>query len=486
MINLKELTIKEARRSLEAKEFSAVDLASAYLEIIKEKNSDLNAYLEIYDDVIAQAEEADKKIANGEKGELLGIPLAIKDNILIKGKIATAASKILENYIATYDATVIEKLKKSGAIFMGRCNMDEFAMGGSTENSAFGPTKNPYDSSRVAGGSSGGSIASVASDMALGALGTDTGGSIRQPAAFCGVVGMKPSYGRVSRYGAIAMGSSFDQIGPVAKTIEDAEILFKVIEGKDDFDSTSKDSKEENLKNPQASQARAGRAGKKIIGVPRKILETKGISEEVLKNFNESIEKFRSTGYEIVDIELPRISYSLPVYYILMPAEVSSNMARFDGVKFGSLKEGDSLTEDYMKTRGELLGKEVRRRILLGTYVLSAGYYDAYYGKAQKVRSLIKKDFEIAFEKVDVILMPTTPNSAFKIGEKTADPIEMYLEDIFTVTANLIGAPAISIPSGNTSNDLPLPLGIQLIAPYMQDEILFEIGKDFEHARDSK
>ena len=470
-MDLKTLTIKKAHEDLMAKKYTAVDLVKAYIEVIKEKNPDLNAYLEVYSDVISQAEEADKRIKNGEKGELLGIPLAIKDNILIKGRVVSAASKILENYIATYDATVISKLKKSGAIFLGRCNMDEFAMGGSTENSAYGPTKNPYDLSRVAGGSSGGSIATVASDIALGALGTDTGGSIRQPAAFCGVVGMKPSYGRVSRHGAIAMGSSLDQIGPVAKTIEDTEIIFKVIEGKDDFDSTSKEAPIEKKKN------------KKVIGVPRKILETKGISEEVLKNFNESIEKFKSLGYEIVDIELPRISYSLPVYYILMPAEVSSNMARFDGVKFGSLKEGNTLTEDYMKTRGGLLGKEVRRRILLGTYVLSAGYYDAYYGKATKVRSLIKKDFDKAFEKVDVVLIPTAPTSAFKIGEKTADPIEMYLADIFTVTANLIGSPAISIPSGFTESERPLPLAIQLIAPYMQDEILFEIGKEFEKVR---
>ena len=470
-MDLKTLTIKKAHEDLMAKKYTAVDLVKAYIEVIKEKNPDLNAYLEVYSDVISQAEEADKRIKNGEKGELLGIPLAIKDNILIKGRVVSAASKILENYIATYDATVISKLKKSGAIFLGRCNMDEFAMGGSTENSAYGPTKNPYDLSRVAGGSSGGSIATVASDIALGALGTDTGGSIRQPAAFCGVVGMKPSYGRVSRHGAIAMGSSLDQIGPVAKTIEDTEIIFKVIEGKDDFDSTSKEAPIEKKKN------------KKVIGVPRKILETKGISEEVLKNFNESIEKFKSLGYEIVDIELPRISYSLPVYYILMPAEVSSNMARFDGVKFGSLKEGNTLTEDYMKTRGELLGKEVRRRILLGTYVLSAGYYDAYYGKAIKVKSLIKKDFDTAFEKVDVVLMPTAPTPAFKIGEKMADPIEMYLADIFTVTANLIGSPAISIPSGFTGDEKSLPLAIQLIAPYMQDEILFEIGKEFEKVR---
>lgn len=469
-MDLKNLTISKARKMLDSGEITAVGLAQAYLEAIKEKNADLNAYLEIYNDVIAQAEEADKKIANGEKGELLGIPLALKDNILIKGKIASASSKILENYVATYDATVIEKLKKSGAVFLGRCNMDEFAMGGSTENSAFGPTKNPYDTSRVAGGSSGGSIATVASDIALGALGSDTGGSIRQPAAFCGVVGMKPSYGRVSRHGLMAMGSSLDQIGPVAKTIEDAEIIFKVIEGKDDFDSTSKEAPKEKNKN------------KKIIGVPRKILETKGISEEVLKNFSESIEKFKSAGYEIVDIELPKISHSLPVYYILMPAEVSSNMARFDGVKFGSLAEGNTLTEDYMKTRGTLLGKEVRRRILLGTYVLSAGYYDAFYGKANKVRNLIKKDFDEAFKKVDVVLMPVTPTPAFKIGEKTADPIEMYLADIFTVTANLIGSPAISIPSGFTVDEKPLPLAIQLIAPYMQDEVLFEIGKDFERA----
>jgi aspartyl-tRNA(Asn)/glutamyl-tRNA(Gln) amidotransferase subunit A len=282
---------------------------------------------------------------------------------------------------------------------------------------------------------------------------------------------MKPSYGRVSRHGLMAMGSSLDQIGPAAKTVEDAEIIFKVIEGKDNFDSTSKEAPIEKRQN------------KKIIGVPRKILEEKGISLEVLKNFNESIEKFKSAGYEIVDIELPRISYSLSVYYILMPAEVSSNMARFDGVKFGTLAEGETLTEDYMKTRGILLGKEVRRRILLGTYVLSAGYYDAYYGKATKVRSLIKKDFDEAFKKVDAVLMPVSPTPAFKIGEKTADPIEMYLADIFTVTANLIGTPAISIPSGFTKSELPLPLAIQLIAPYMQDEILFEIGKDFEHVR---
>ncbi|MEI6478989.1 MAG: amidase, partial [bacterium] len=288
MIDIKTLTIKKAREFLDSRQISSKELSLAYLEMIKEKNPDLNAYLEVYDDVVSQAEEADKRIQNGEKGDLLGIPLALKDNILIKGKVVSAASKILENYKATYNATVIDKLKKSGAVFLGRANMDEFAMGGSTENSAFGPTKNPHDLSRVAGGSSGGSIAAVASDMALGALGSDTGGSIRQPAAFCGVVGMKPSYGRVSRHGLMAMGSSLDQIGPVAKTIEDAEIIFKVIEGKDNFDGTSKEAPIEKNKN------------RKIIGVPRKILEAKGISEEVLKNFNESIEKFRSVGYEIV------------------------------------------------------------------------------------------------------------------------------------------------------------------------------------------
>lgn len=468
MIDLKNLTIRKAREAFKKGEFSATDLVNAYLEEIEKKNKDLHAYLEVYKDVLEQAKEADKKIKEGLDLPLLGIPFAIKDNILIKGRVASSSSKILENYVATYDATVIEKLKAAGAIFLGRTNMDEFAMGGSTENSAYGVTKNPYDSSRVAGGSSGGSASSVGANISLAALGSDTGGSIRQPASFCGVVGFKSSYGVTSRYGVMAMGSSLDQIGPFAKNVEDAEIIHGVISGFDANDSTS-------VAIPDGTKKT-----KKKIGIASKIMEISGIDEDVKENFKKSVEVFKKAGYEIVDVALPNISYSLPVYYVLMPAEVSSNMARYDAVKFGSKVEGKNLLEDYMKTRGSLFGKEVKRRILLGTYVLSAGYYDSYYGTALKVRELIKKDFDIAFETVDAVLTPTAPTPAFKIGEKTSNPLEMYLADIFTVTANIIGCPGISIPSGFSKEGLPL--GIQLVVPYLADSTLFEIGKDFEKA----
>lgn len=473
MIDLKNLTISKAHSALKKGDFSATDLVKAYLEEINKKNKDLNAYLEIFADILDQAAEADKEIQQKIKEgidlpPLLGIPFAIKDNILIKGRVASSSSKILENYVATYDATVIEKLKSAGAIFLGRTNMDEFAMGGSTENSAYGVTKNPFDPSRVAGGSSGGSACAMGADLALVALGSDTGGSIRQPASFCGVVGFKPSYGVTSRYGVMAMGSSLDQIGPFGKSVEDVEIVHKVISGFDANDSTSVSSSDEKI------------SLKKKIGVVPKLMEMEGIDPEVKANYLESISRFKKAGYEIVEVDLPNISYSLPVYYVIMPAEVSSNMARYDAVKFGSKIEGNNLLEDYMKTRGQLLGKEVKRRILLGTYVLSAGYYDSYYGTALKVRELIKKDFERAFEKVDAVLTPTAPTPAFKIGEKTANPLEMYLADIFTVTANIIGCPAISIPSGFSKAGLPL--GIQLVAPYLADPSLFSIGKDFEKA----
>ncbi len=469
MIDLETLTIEKVRKAYKDGLYSCEDLVKAYLAEIEKKDKEMHAYLEVFGDVLEQAKEADKKIKEGIDLPLLGVPFAIKDNILIKGRIASSASKILENYKATYDATVIKKLKDAGAIFIGRTNMDEFAMGGSTENSAYGVTKNPYEAGRVAGGSSGGSAASVGGKMALVALGSDTGGSIRQPASFCGAVGFKPSYGRVSRFGVMAMGSSLDQIGPFASNVSDAEIVDMVIAGFDNNDSTS-------------VKGVAQKSLKKKIGIVPKLLEMDGIAKEVKDNFFESVERFKRAGYEIVEVDLPNISYSLPVYYVLMPAEVSSNMARFDGVKFGSKIEGANLLEDYMKTRAELLGKEVKRRILLGTYVLSAGYYDAYYGKANRVRELIKKDFDKAFEVVDAVLTPTAPTPAFKIGEKTNNPIEMYLADIFTVTANLIGCPGISIPSGFTKDEKPLPLGIQLVGAYLQDGSLFEIGKDFERA----
>lgn len=479
MIQLKELTIKKTREHFLKGDFSATELSVAYLDEITKKNNEVNAYLEVYSDVLDVAKEVDKKIKENKNTNvgvsvngLLGIPLAIKDNILIKGKRASSASKILENYSATYDATVITKLKNAGAIFLGRTNMDEFAMGGSTENSAFGVTKNPCDLSRVAGGSSGGSAAAVAMDGALAALGSDTGGSVRQPASFCGVVGLKPTYGSVSRYGLMAMGSSLDQIGPITKTVGDAEIIFNFIKGNDPKDGTT--IKENTyLKNAQKGKK------KMKIGVPYSFLKD-GIDAEVLENFEKSIKKFKDIGYEIEDVVLPNISFSLPVYYIIMPAEVSSNLARFDGVKYGLYKEGESSVGDYFKTRGAGFGREVRRRIILGTYILSAGYYDAYYNKAGEVRMLLRKDFEEAFEKVDLILTPTTPSPAFKIGEKTADPLQMYLSDIFTVTANLVGIPAISIPSGFVEkNNKKLPLGIQISANFGREDLLFESGKDF-------
>lgn len=477
-IDLPHLTIAKAHADIVAGKYTAVDLARAYLEVIAEKNKDINAYLEVYVDVLEQAKAADVKIAEIKKqGKevpmLAGIPFAIKDNILIKGRVASAASKILETYEAPYDATAIEKLKEAGAIFIGRANMDEFAMGGSTENSAFGVTKNPHDTSRVAGGSSGGSAAALAMDGALAALGSDTGGSIRQPASFCGVVGLKPTYGAVSRYGVMAMGSSLDQIGPFAKTVGDAEIIFNAIKGKDPLDSTTISEQTYPEKKAQPNK-------KLIIGVPRHFLGGDGIDAAVLENFNESLEKFKKLGYEVRDITLPNITYSLAIYYVIMPAEVSSNLSRFDGVKYGFHKAGVNGIDDYFETRGAGFGKEVRRRVLLGTYVLSSGYYDAYYNRANALRRVLTADFEKAFQEVDIILTPTAPAPAFKIGEKTADPVAMYLEDIFTVTANLTGMPAISIPSGVTmvaGNNLPL--GLQITARHGDENALFVAGKDF-------
>ncbi|PCI29761.1 Asp-tRNA(Asn)/Glu-tRNA(Gln) amidotransferase GatCAB subunit A [Candidatus Wolfebacteria bacterium] len=470
-IDLSTLTIAQAHEHLIKGDFSVKELAQKYLDVISEKNGDINAYLEVYSDVMEQAEIAQKKIDSKDAGVLTGIPFGIKDNILIKGRIASASSKILENYTATYDSTAIVKLKKAGAIFLGRTNMDEFAMGGSTENSAFGVTKNPHDLERVPGGSSGGSAAAVAMNGALVTIGSDTGGSVRQPASFCGVVGLKPTYGSVSRHGLIAMGSSLDVIGPMGKSVADVETVFDAIKGEDIMDATSvSDEKYSN----------AEKTDRKIIGVPRHILDQEGIDDVVKKNLEDVITKYEQLGYEVKDIELPHIEYALAVYYIIMPAEASSNLSRFDGVKYGLHVEGNDLLEDYIKTRGEGFGTEVRRRILLGTYVLSAGYYDAYYNKANTVRTLIAQDFDKAFTDVDLILMPTTPTPAFKIGEKS-DPLSMYFADIFTAPANLAGAPAISIPSGFADVDgNRLPLGIQLVAPKYREDLLFSAGKKFE------
>jgi len=474
-MDLSNLTIKKASELLRSKKLTVKELVHFYLERIEEKK-DLNIFLETYPDLEEQIVLAQEKIDNGNATEITGIPIAVKDNILIKSKKASGASKILEDYKATYDATVISKLREHSPIFIGRVNMDEFAMGGSTENSGFGVTKNPIDKTRVPGGSSGGSAASVAADLAVFALGSDTGGSIRQPASFCGVTGLKPTYGSVSRHGLMAMASSLDVIGPITKNTEDAEIVFNIIKGKDIKDSTtieSEDSKEGSV--PEISNKTV-----KKIGVPRDFMK-EGVDPEVLENFEKSLKKLSENGYEIVDIEMPDLKYSLPVYYVIMPAEVSSNMARYDGVKYGKKIEGDDLIGDYFKTRGGLLGSEVRRRIILGTYVLSAGYSDQYYNKAWQVRNLITQEFENAFKEVDLIAMPTSPTPAFKIGEKTEDPVSMYLADIFTVSANLAGVPAISIPDGTVSREeKDLPTGLQLIAPQLCENKLFEVGKNFE------
>lgn len=479
MIDLKNLTITKARKALDGKEFNAVDLASAYLVEIQKKNGELNAYLEVYDDVLEQAKVADQMISKGESYPLLGIPLAIKDVILIKGKKVSAASKILENYVASYDATVIAKLKKQGAVFLGRTNCDEFAMGGSTENSAFGVTKNPHDTSRVSGGSSGGSAVAVAANMALGALGSDTGGSVREPAAFCGIVGMKPTYGRVSRYGLIAMGSSLDCIGEIAKTVQDAEIIYNAVKGNDILDSTT--ISEETYPKPSPKK-------ELVIGVPYDLVNgDQGISSEAKENFTQTLEKFKKLGFKTKDISLKNLDKALAVYYIIMPAEASTNLARFDGIKYGLHKDGKNLLEDYMLTKGTGFGKEVRRRILLGTYVLSHGYYDAYYGKAQLIRNSLKEEFNQAFKNVDLIATPTAPDVAWKIGEKS-DPLSAYLADVFTVTANILGVPAVSLPSGfvKVGGGNSLPLGIQFMASHGRENLLFEVGKKFEELKNEE
>ncbi|QQG42823.1 MAG: Asp-tRNA(Asn)/Glu-tRNA(Gln) amidotransferase subunit GatA [Candidatus Giovannonibacteria bacterium] len=452
------MTILEFHNALKNRKTSAREVVISYLDEIKKKNSELNAYLEVFEQAaIGQAKEIDERIASGETpGGLWGVPLAIKDNILIRGEIASAASKILGNYVASYDAFVIEKLKKAGAIFLGRTNMDEFAMGSSTENSAYGPTKNPRDISKVPGGSSGGSAAAVAGGLAMAALGSDTGGSIRQPAAFCGVVGLKPTYGAVSRSGLISMASSLDQIGPIAQTVEDAEILFNVIRGKDEMDSTSV------ISNVKSQMSKV-----KTIGIPKEYFSG-GLAPEIKKNIDETVKKL-SQKYEIREITLPHTEHALSCYYIIMPAEVSSNMARFDGMRYGKRTDGGNLIQTYKKSRGEGLGLEIRRRVLLGTYVLSAGYYDAYYSRAQRMRALVAEDFKNAFKEIDAILAPTAPTPPFKLGEKLKDPLAMYLSDIYTIPANLAGVPALTLSSG-----------AQLIAPHFEEKRLFELGKFLE------
>jgi len=470
-MNLRNLTIKQIHQGLLKRDFSAVELAEYFLREIESKNPDLFAYL-FFDKqkVLLQAKQVDEWISEGrEISELAGIPFAVKDNILVEGIPCTAGSKILENYIAPYDATVIKKLKRKGAVVLGKTNLDEFAMGSSNEYSAFGICKNPYDKERVSGGSSGGSAAAVAANLAVFALGSDTGGSIRQPASFCGVVGLKPTYGAVSRFGLIAMASSLDQIGPITKTVEDAALVFDVIKGKDPSDSTSLEVKEKelefNLSNLKA-------------GIPKEFF-IKGIDPDVEKVVKEAIKRIEEQGVKIKEVSLPHCTdYALATYYIIMPSEASSNLARYDGIRYGfSWPEAKDLQEVYFYSRAKGFGEEVRRRIMLGTFSLSSGYYDAYYLRAQKVRTLIRQDFQQAFEEVDVILTPTSPTVAFKIGERAKDPLSMYLSDIFVTAVNLAGLPAVSVPCGKAHQ---LPVGIQIIGEPFQEKKILKVGEFFE------
>lgn len=463
-------TIKELQQDLVSKKITVRELVDSCISNIKD-NIDINATLGFYSSKLIdeQIKVAEELFAVGKNTALTGIPIVIKDNILVKGETATAASKILENYTATYDATVIKNLKEAGAIMIARANMDEFAMGGSTENSAYGVVKNPHDKTRVAGGSSGGSAAVVAYGGAPISLGSDTGGSIRQPASLCGIVGLKTTYGSVSRYGVMAMGSSLDQVGPFGLCVNDVREVFNVLAKHDPLDSTSLTEVERNKQNV---------VSKKKIGIPRKFIDREGVDKEVLANFNESIEKFKKAGYEIVDIDIKDVEKALSVYYVVVCAEVSSNMARYDGIRYGLSVPDENIIKTYFKTKTEGFGPEVRRRILLGTYVLSSGYYDAYYNKANLVREMLKKEFAKVFSEVDIIATPTSPIPAFKIGEKSSDPLAMYLADIFTVPVNIVGVPAISIPSGKTSTGLPL--GIQFIATHNEEETLFNYGETFE------
>lgn len=435
---------------------------------IKEKDGEIHAFLEVYEDALEEAKVATERYKNNaELPPLLGVPIAIKNNILIKGKKATAASKILENYTATYDATIITRLRNAGAIIIGSTNLDEFAMGSSTENSAFGPTKNPLDTSRVPGGSSGGSASAVAMDAVPAAIGTDTGGSVRQPASFCGLVGFKPTYGAVSRYGLMAMGSSFDQAGPLTHTVEDTELLHEIMAGLDLMDATT--IAPDTYPEVPAKE-------KYTIGVPRDFLG-EGVDADVMEAFESHLASLKAAGHTVVDIKLPLFEKGLAAYYISIPAEVSSNLARYDGMRYGLHVQGETLLDDYELTRAAGFGAEVKRRILLGTYVLSSGYYDAYYAKAEAVRELMREELNEVFKDIDMVVTPSTPTPAFKLGE-IHDPVSLYKQDIFTVPVNLTGVPAISLPLISVQRDeVSLPVGVQYIAPHGGDARLFDLGK---------
>lgn len=478
MSDLVWLTVAEARRKLDAGEISSVELTEAHLREIDRIDERVHAYLHRSTDVaLAQAAEADKRIKAGDAAPLTGIPVALKDVLVTTDAPTTAGSKMLEGYHSPFDATVVTKLRAAGSVFLGKVNTDEFAMGSSTENSAYGVTRNPWDLDRVPGGSSGGASASVAAGQAMLSLGSDTGGSIRQPAGFCGIVGLKPTYGRVSRYGLIAFGSSLDQIGPFSRTVEDAAMMLGAISGIDPRDSTSAP-----IDVPDFTAGLTGDIRGMKLGVAREY-RIDGMEPGVAAATDAAIERFRDLGAEIVEISLPHTKYALATYYITAPAEASANLSRFDGVRFGLSKDAPSLKEMYERTRGEGFGPEVKRRIMLGTYALSSGYYDAYYVKAQKVRTLIKADFDAAFQQVDAIIAPTSPTVAFKIGARTDDPVAMYLADIWTIPANMAGIPGIALPSGFSEG---MPVSLQVFGKAFDEATMLKVAHAYEQSESWK
>jgi aspartyl-tRNA(Asn)/glutamyl-tRNA(Gln) amidotransferase subunit A len=476
MQDLSQLTLEQAVALLERKDVSSVDLTRAALDRIRATDGDIHSFITVTEDVaLAQARAADERRGRGEAGPLLGVPVGIKDVILTRGIRTTAGSKILGNFIAPYDATVTRKLLGAGAVCVGKTNCDEFAMGSSTENSGFMITRNPWDGTRVPGGSSGGSAAAVAARQCLGALGTDTGGSIRQPAACCGVVGMKPTYGRVSRYGVIAYASSLDQVGPVATTVTGCAHLLAAIAGHDPHDSTSV-----NRPVSDYSKYLDGSVKGLRIGIPKEYF-AEGMQAEVEEAVREAVRTLEGLGAQVSPVSLPHTEYAIPTYYLIATAEASSNLARYDGIKYGLRLAGkDSLLSMYQRTRAAGFGTEVKRRIMLGTYALSAGYYDAYYLKAQKVRTLIRRDFEQVFATEDVIVTPTAPTTAFRLGEKTSDPLQMYLSDIFTISVNLAGLPGLSLPCGFDRSGMPI--GLQIVGRPFEEEKVLQSAYAYEQA----
>ena len=475
-MSLVKLTLHEASNGLRKREFTSVELTEAVYRQIAEKDENVRAYVTLARDAaLEQARRADERLKqNGSHSALLGVPIALKDNFLTKGLRTTCASKMLADFIPPYDATSVEKIRAAGAVITGKTNLDEFAMGSSAENSAFFPTHNPWNLERIPGGSSGGSAAAVAADECIAALGTDTGGSIRQPAACCGVVGLKPTYGRVSRYGIVAFASSMDQVGPITKDVRDSALLLEAIAGHDAADSTSV-----NAAVPRYSENLPGDIKGLRLGIPKEYFIS-GMQADVEQAVRRAVGELEKNGAVVEEIPLPHTEYAVAVYYVVATAEASSNLARYDGMRYGHRVDGKDLTETYMISRDEGFGAEVKRRIILGTYVLSAGYYDAYYLKGQRVRTLIRKDFDEAFKRVDVIVTPTAPTTAFKLGEKTQDPLQMYLSDIYTISINLAGLPALSLPCGLDAEGMPI--GMQMIGKHFDEATILRAAHCYEQA----